>query len=66
MSVTIDPLQYTEALYDVPDELKQELLAAATESAYRSTGRGSNTASWATFLTRFDKYGQAAVQLNRE
>ena len=66
MSVTIDPLQYTEALYDVPDELKQELLSAATESAYRSTGRGSNTASWATFLTRFDKYGQAAVQLNRE
>ena len=67
MAVTIpDPLMYVESLYEVPDELKTELMTQATESAYRSVGMGSSTASWATFLTRIDKYGKAVVQLNRE
>lgn len=66
MTDLIDPLQYNGSLYDVPDDLRQELLDAATESSFRNSASGSALKTWAMFLTRFDKFGKSPFQINRE
>ncbi len=62
-----DPIKAPGAVtYTLPDELREELLAAVSESVAIGGGRGSGQYVTQTLLSKHDRYGQSAVQLNSE
>lgn len=52
--------------YTIPDELREQLMSAVTESVAIGSGRGSSLSVAQTLLSRHDRYGSSAVQLNAE
>lgn len=50
----------------VSDSLYEQLLAAATKSAFKGSGWGSFNATWQTVMTRYDRFGINPIPPNHE
>lgn len=53
-------------VFTIPDDLREQLLTAVTESIAISGGRGSSQYQTETVLSKHDRFGNSAVQINSE
>ena len=53
-------------VYTIPDDLRQQLLDAVTESVAIYAGRGSSQSVTEMLLSKHDRFGNSAVQINSE
>ena len=56
----------TTPTYTIPDDLRQQLLDAVTECIAIGAGRGSSLSVTQMLLSKHDRFGNSAVQLNSE
>lgn len=56
----------SSSVYKVPEEQRQRLMEAVTETIAIGAGRGSNSAVAQTLLSKHDRFGNSAVQINAE
>ena len=61
-----EPIVPASTVPVVPDDLREQLLAAAVELIAIGSGRGSGTSVTETLLSKHDRFGNSAVQINSE
>jgi hypothetical protein len=55
-----------EAVYNIPDDVREKLMTAVNESVAIGSGRGSSQSLTQTLLSRHDRFRNSAVQTNAD